>query len=372
LQSPDDLLAVEKAMKPTTLIIVCVAALALWLLLRPTPLTPNPQLKTFAEVSGGAPGSVTMGLGEHVAIPHIEPGCVFPALRDTDKLVLVSAIRGQGISTATIRSQDVATTTATISIESGDTPLYLVILPVQTVIWRFTGAADRIRSLVFASGSTPHFADIAYPPLAGETGIPRDKVTFLPQGCLKSFTTTKTIEGTLAAGLLRNYVGRMSDTVLAGEAVSDFSIPSGTVTVTNPHSAWRQFSEIPATFLSYLGIGVHSRFGTYLDRQMNTQYPDGVIDVTPTEVIASDTVSAYNILPDLAGLQQLVREGAIQDMGSDEYHIKRQIRLPAELSTGGFLLLKGVPEPDGDPGKACIVSQETGQVLDKSRGRPLC
>jgi hypothetical protein len=32
-----------------------------------------------------------------------------------------------------------------------------------------------------------------------------------------------------------------------------------------------------------------------------------------------------------------------------------------------FLLLRGVPEPDGDPGHSDIISEETGLSLKKAR-----
>jgi hypothetical protein len=48
-----------------------------------------------------------------------------------------------------------------------------------------------------------------------------------------------------------------------------------------------------------------------------------------------------------------------------EFRIVRQIRLPAGLRGGAtsFVLAKGVPLPDGDPGGVRIVSEETGLIV---------
>lgn len=348
---------------PRRLIIVVLAMLALWLVLRPRPLTPSSQIPTFGSaVYGSRPYSV----------PRIVDGCNFPPLPDAAKLVLLSAARGQAISTVAIGSQDIAVTTASVTVEPGDDPLYVVIVPGRAVIWRFTGATQRVHQLVLALNGALQIGGSQFLPVGGETGIAREKVVFMPGACVRAFATMNTVEASLAAGLIRNSVGRMPDVVAASEPVSNFAIPSGSVTVTDRSSLRWRLRERPLSLLEYLGFGLADRFASSLKRGMTERYPDGVVEIDPNDVVASGDVSRYEVLPDLAGLEQLVRDGSLQDMGSDEFHIKRKIRLPAELSTGGFLLLKGVPEPDGDPGMACIVSQETGQVLGSSKGRPLC
>jgi hypothetical protein len=67
-------------------------------------------------------------------------------------------------------------------------------------------------------------------------------------------------------------------------------------------------------------------------------------------------------------LQQLVQQGALT-YRNREFQIHRKIRFPAELTgahAARFLLLKGVPVPDGDPGHSCVVSEETGRPLTNS------
>jgi hypothetical protein len=97
-----------------------------------------------------------------------------------------------------------------------------------------------------------------------------------------------------------------------------------------------------------------------------------VIELDPRRVVASLPVDRYQVLPQAAGLLQLVRSGALAQNRNGEYLIKQKMRFPAEL-TGShsvqFLLLRGVPLPDGDPGHSDVISEETGEKIkfDKKR-----
>jgi hypothetical protein len=98
---------------------------------------------------------------------------------------------------------------------------------------------------------------------------------------------------------------------------------------------------------------------------VNLYYPGGVIQIDPKTVVANAPVAPYGILPNQAGLLQLVQQGALS-YRNGEFQIKKKIRFPAELygaHSAKFLLLKGVPTPDGDPGHSCVVSEATGQPL---------
>lgn len=46
--------------------------------------------------------------------------------------------------------------------------------------------------------------------------------------------------------------------------------------------------------------------------------------------------------------------------------INKKIRFPAGLAGAHsvkFLLLRGVPKPDGNPGHSTVISEETGEAL---------
>jgi len=93
-------------------------------------------------------------------------------------------------------------------------------------------------------------------------------------------------------------------------------------------------------------------------------YPGGVVRIDPQNVVASAAVAPYEVLPKQAGLVQLEKSGKIEQNPSGEFVIKDKIRFPAEL-TGAvkFLLLRGVAMPEGDPGQAVVIAEETGKPV---------
>lgn len=75
----------------------------------------------------------------------------------------------------------------------------------------------------------------------------------------------------------------------------------------------------------------------------------------------------YEVLPQEEGLAQLLEAGALTVNRRGEYLIHRKIRFPADMRgahSEKFLLLRGVPVPDGGPGHSKVVSEETGELLD--------
>jgi hypothetical protein len=94
------------------------------------------------------------------------------------------------------------------------------------------------------------------------------------------------------------------------------------------------------------------------------------VKVDASKVIASAPAENYEVLPNQAGLMQLVDSGALEQNKSREFLIKKKIRFPAELYGAHavrFLLLRGVPEPEGDPGHSCVIVEETGAPLKGNR-----
>jgi hypothetical protein len=97
--------------------------------------------------------------------------------------------------------------------------------------------------------------------------------------------------------------------------------------------------------------------------------PGGVVDLDEKAVVANAPVVRYDILPGLAGLLQLQNSGALTRNSRGEFIIHRPIRFPAGLSGHSvkFVLLRGVPVPDGNPDGATVISEETGFQLKLER-----
>ena len=122
--------------------------------------------------------------------------------------------------------------------------------------------------------------------------------------------------------------------------------------------------------------GTRSQFHTI---QLNLHYalrrfhPGAVVRTSiRTAVVASHPVERYKILPQEAGLLQLVHSGVLmkRDSGtrarSMEFMVQRAMRFPPGLYGAHqvkFVVAKGVPVPEGDPGHSCVVMEATGQAV---------
>jgi hypothetical protein len=103
-----------------------------------------------------------------------------------------------------------------------------------------------------------------------------------------------------------------------------------------------------------------------LASELNRLYPGGVLVIDPATLVASQPAERYEVLPNYAGLMQLVENGALTRNRGGEFLIQGTMRFPAEVE-GKFLLLRGVPLPRGNPGRATVISEETGQPIDVRR-----
>jgi Ca2+-binding EF-hand superfamily protein len=299
--------------------------------------------------------------------------CALPKPSSAAKVLLLSAYEGDALSTATIETQDVEVRTASITVEPGDEPLYVVALSHRAMIWRLSGAAERVERVVLASQSIVEAgvsrSDVR--PLAGITGIPADKVTFLPKPlCLSYFSETPSIEAARTIGIVKGETGR-APIVATRYSVSDVAIPSATLQPSRDRSAARTAIRTRGDGTSYSidpnGIPrPEAARNNELESEALRFYPGGVVEIDAGAVVASGEAARYEVLPSQAGLLQLVRSGALSRNRKGDFLIKQKIRFPAGLygaHSVRFLLLSGVPVPDGDPGHSCAVSEETGQPL---------
>ncbi len=302
--------------------------------------------------------------------------CAMPTPSERATVVLLSAYEADSISTTTIGSQDVAVGTGTITVQGGAGPIYLVVASFRPTIWRLQGAVDRIERLVLAGNNTGPNAGLSDQiPLVGATGIAAERVTFLGRpGCVSFFTEIPSIKAATAAGVVRRETGR-EPTVIAGKyKVSGFVVPAGEVITPREDGKTARLVIIKEGGVLRLqgdtgNIVVRSPSDS-LASELQTFSPGGVVEVEAKQVVASKAAEPYEVLPQQAGLIQLVQSGALTQNGRGEFLINRKIRFPAELNGAHsvkFLLLRGVPEPDGDPGHSDVISEETGLAIKKPR-----
>ena len=300
--------------------------------------------------------------------------CAIPRASDAARVVVVSAYGADALASTAIGSQEVATGAGKIMIESGADPVYLVVVTFRPVIWQITGAVERVERLVLASAVTsPGPASADNVPLVGATGVSADRVTFVRRAsCLSYFAEVPSSQAAITAAAVRRDTGK-EPSLVAGHRFAEAFVPSGTL---KPSSA-ANGSILIVNQQGSLQItqGGASRGGnvvvqsgpTDLHAELRRFYPGGVVDIEPGTVVASRTAARYEVLPQQAGLIQLEESGALSRNQRGEFLIHRQIRFPAELTgaqAARFLLLRGVPRPEGDPGHSCVIDEETGAPPD--------
>lgn len=258
--------------------------------------------------------------------------CKMPAASEQAKVMLLSAREGDKFSPVAIGSQATEILTATIEVERGEQPIYLVVKTIRGTLWRFTGATERLERVVLhASEAGGAEVNPRQTPLVGATGVPKEKLTFLTDmSCLEYFSRVPSIEATLAAGVVREGAGR-EPSIFAGYRVGGFVVPSGKV--------------------------IEAVSGATIDPPISS-------DIDPAQVVASLPPVRFEVLPGDLGLHQLEKSGALRQIGSHEYLVTQKVRLPAHLGYGRFLVQRGVPDPEGGRPGLCVVREETGKPVD--------
>jgi len=318
----------------------------------------------FAQRSGLDDAAIAAERKRFEVESGIKAPCAMPRPSDGARVVLFLGA-AEALSTATAGSQDVATRTGAIVVDAGRDPLYLVVTSFHPTIWRITGATGRIERLVLAGMSTgPNEAIPGKLPLIGATGIARERVTFLRHPhCLHLFESPANwIEA--ADRLLKFEIGRGNVRRGVFGEVSEVSVPSFT------HRSLR-LQPMPMVVFgrSNSVLVIEGRTSSQLilsgrndlDEELKLFMPGGVTQVDAGAVVASLPAEPYEVLPQQAGLIQLMQSGALTRDDQGDFIIGRKIRLPAELNGGHkFRLPRGVPEPDGHSGHSCVWVEETG------------
>ncbi len=295
--------------------------------------------------------------------------CDVPKASEAAKVVLLGAYQTESLSSVTLGSQDEVVGLGNVIVEPGKDPLYIAVATYEPTIWRFYGATERIeRVVVMSSGGRADKATGRRVPLAGVVGLPAERVSF-PQavGCLGYFTATPTTQSAVASGAIKAAAGRAPD-VLAGKyAVTAFNVPSGkTESLGQVRAGSLQIVQGGATYLLENGKVSVVQPDKNMDQTLYRFRPGGVVTVDAKNVVASAKADAYEVLPQEAGLSQLLKSGVLTRNGQGEYLINKKMRFPAGLTgahSAKFLLLRGVPKPEGQPGHSRVVSEETGEFL---------
>lgn len=298
-----------------------------------------------------------------------QPACAVPRPVDSAVIGLVGVYQGDAMSPVALADRNLETTVVELVVEPGDRPLHLILTGYDNLIWRFSGATDRVSGAVLIA--SPHYVpnpEVAYsggrhnirrpPPrvrYAGVVGLSADRVsTVAPEGCLDYFTDPASATAIRLAGIISARIGRRPDVIAGAYAPSTLTLPSAAATTAS------------ARPLAPVG------FDPDLWRDALRFNRSGLADIRPEEVVSSVSVLAYDVLPSQMGLAQLAGDGRIIKVG-DRLKIARPIpRFPAGLNGGHaviFLLGREVPMPSGSPGHSCVLREADGGAQAPS---PLC
>lgn len=294
--------------------------------------------------------------------------CELPKPSEEAALLFLSAYEGTSVSTTFVVGMDDATDVISVVVEEGDQPLFVVSTTFTPMILVFHGATERIEHYV---GSYHHGG-------IGVVGLAAEKVTLQPNAdCVpRYFTSVDSAEARVAVASLERTMGTSVDQVIAKYGIGQAQIPSGAISdLTSPvsrdvetgrnHVIRQRVTEDGIEALpTQIVTGPAQRTAENLMRFNRS----GITKVPAELVIASSKAEAYDVLPQEAGLLQLIESGGLVALGGGRgYRIVEEIpRFPAQL--GGahlatFYLAEGVPIPQGSPGHSSVVSEETDECV---------
>lgn len=265
-------------------------------------------------------------------------GCVIPSAGPDAKVVMFGVYESQAISSVAVGSQGGQTGVIDVEIEPGGEPLYIVLASYDPMVWRIRGATDRVAKLALTSHSRrPNgMPDVAV------SGVPADRVAAIHgRACPDYFHAPGSSQAQRLADALHRSIGRLPSVTAGRYDISAVRLPSGMGAVMdNLPSPPPPPGFDPRTWREAL------RFS-----------PGGVVRLDPAELTGPAPREPYEVLPEQAGLAQLVGSGALERRG-DTFVIKRAIpRYPAGLAGAHsvrFEIAEGVSRPSGTPGHSCV------------------
>lgn len=276
------------------------------------------------------------------------PVCPLPSVAPGTQLILYGSNDAQALSSVAVGGSDKATTLLDVSIERGTTPLYLMLVSRQSMVWRLSGDTARVSHVVISSSSLAE-GDIS---ASGVIGLPKSKVTISRSNCPEAFGSMSYNEPDRARASIQVSLGRRPDLILSSPKAQRLSLPSGDVIRADERAT-----------------PVASGFDPEMWKRAVQNWEAGVANVNPRDIIAVASIEPHGILPGKMGVAQLIGSGALVREGLDRYRLVRAIpQFPTNMDGGQpitIILAKGVSVPSGDPKYTCLISEETGEALTR-------
>lgn len=285
------------------------------------------------------------------------------------KLVVLGVYEGESVSTVSVTGQDVETSTATINIEPGAEPLALIITSYDAMVWQIKGATERVAKVYVSSVQVnPGDGKSA----VGVTGIARNKVAFLPGvGCLRYFNDAKSPDAVMLKARVEKSAGRPADQIIGLYGVEQLSLPSATSTRYDGFALGGMKLLLEGgkdgVAVTTVKDGEQARQGPRdLLLALQRFYRGGVDQIALGDVVSDTKAEYYAVLPQQAGLLQLVQAGKLEMMDTRNFKVTGEMRFPAGLNGAHsvrFILPKGVALPAGNPGHSSVFSEEKADFV---------
>lgn len=304
--------------------------------------------------------------------------CKAPKPSPGSQVVLLGGYEGPAVSTIAVGGRNQTTSVALITVEEGDVPLYVFASAYDPIIWKFDGATERISQVVIQPRVT------RTGPGAAVAGIAADKVTLVDaRSCIEKAYYKAGGQALRAKALLSAHLKTDIKYVVSSYSLDHIKIPSGNVDLEKT-SKRRKAYRVPTEFtlgankyeLSTSGMRRADSAGEYSNhipaarqtvRSMMRFYDGGLVPLSLEDITPKKGAELYDVLPQQAGLLQLMADGQLVLTPDQYYHVRKPIaRYPAGLSGAHsvrFIVGKGIEPPAGSPGHSTVIMEETGVCI---------
>jgi hypothetical protein len=229
--------------------------------------------------------------------------CAYPVPSAEAEIVLLSGSEANLLSPVTLTGQDGITMAGTIVIEEGATPLYIIALADEPMVWQLEGATGRVEALVL-------------PDHLGAAGLPRDRVAFLAGEPCQPDLSNDPVTARRSMIRLENALGRAPDGIVEVYDVGRVTLPSGanetldwdiddetfTIRIGRTYVVSENPERTPGTSAALIVRAEDGGPVPPMGRAMDLVYsfPGGVAAIAPTDVVAARPVETYAVLPGAA------------------------------------------------------------------------
>jgi hypothetical protein len=229
-----------------------------------------------------------------------------PAPDRLETVVVLSAYRGDGLSTHALGSIDTVTEVQDVEVRTGGGPYYIAIRNHGSLIWRFTGNVDAISRVVVLGSELGRGR-------TGVVGVASERVTFV---------VSEDLTGTVG----RTTCGRASKACVADEYFVGPNLPdvvhSFGRTKFNQRERWQARAiQVDRRIPTYIPMDQADAIAerAKLGKPPWPQYRSGVVAINPSTVVSEDVLVEYPLLPRDAGIGQLISAGTLHPKGSPRY-----------------------------------------------------